>query len=106
MLLYKSLLRPLISYACPVWMAAANHHIKGLERVQNVTIRRITRMPWFIRNEDIRKDLDLPTLKEFYKKIAEKFYRKIDSSTNTAIINIPSYNPTSSRRQKTPVAYR
>ncbi|GBN73214.1 hypothetical protein AVEN_256134-1 [Araneus ventricosus] len=104
MLLYKSLLRPLISYACPVWMAAANNHIKGLERVQNVTIRRITRMPWFIRNEDIRKYLDLPSIKDFYKKIAEKFYRKIYSSSNMAIINIPSYDPRSNRNRRRPRA--
>ncbi|GBN57702.1 hypothetical protein AVEN_232434-1 [Araneus ventricosus] len=104
MLLYKSLLRPLISYACPVWMAAANNHIKGLERAQNATVRRITCMPWFIRNENIRKDLDLPTIKDFYKQIAEKFYRNIDSSTNTAIINIPSYDPRSNRNRRRPRA--
>ncbi|GBM29798.1 putative RNA-directed DNA polymerase from transposon X-element, partial [Araneus ventricosus] len=45
LLIYKSLLRPLISYACPVWLAAANNYIKSLDRAQNVTIRRITRMP-------------------------------------------------------------
>ncbi|GBN77819.1 hypothetical protein AVEN_123084-1 [Araneus ventricosus] len=104
MLLYKSLLRPLISYTCPVWMAAANNCIKSLECAQNVTIRRITRLPWFIRNENIRRDLDLPTIREFYEKIAEKFYRKIDTSTNTAIINIPAYDPRSNRNRRRPRA--
>ncbi|GBO13107.1 RNA-directed DNA polymerase from mobile element jockey [Araneus ventricosus] len=35
LLIYKSLLRPLISYACPVWLAAANNYIKSLDRAQN-----------------------------------------------------------------------
>ncbi|GBN54355.1 hypothetical protein AVEN_88815-1 [Araneus ventricosus] len=76
------MLRPLISYACPVWLAAAKKCTLSLESVQNNTVRRITRMPWFIRNENIRWDLDLATIREYYKKIAKTFYHKTDASTN------------------------
>ncbi|GBM96133.1 hypothetical protein AVEN_153258-1 [Araneus ventricosus] len=98
------MLRPLISYACPVWLAAANRCILSLESVQNITVRRIARMPWFIRKENIRWDLDLPTIREYYKKIAKKFYRKIDTSTNTAILSIPTYDPRSYRNRRRPRA--
>ncbi|GBN91901.1 hypothetical protein AVEN_104220-1 [Araneus ventricosus] len=104
MLLYNSMLLPLISYACPVWLAAANKCILSLESLQNVTIKRITRMPWFIRNENIREDLDLPTIKEYYKRIAKKFYHKLDASTNTAILSIPTYDPRSNRNRIRPRA--
>ncbi|GBM96000.1 hypothetical protein AVEN_271386-1, partial [Araneus ventricosus] len=39
------MLRPLISYASPVWGAAANMHLIGLERVQNITVRQLARQP-------------------------------------------------------------
>ncbi|GBM85021.1 hypothetical protein AVEN_4037-1 [Araneus ventricosus] len=98
------MLRPLISYACPVWLAAANKCILSLERVQNITISRIARMPWFIKNENIKRDLDLPIIREFYKKIAKKFYRKIDASTNMALLSIPTYDPRSNRNRRRPRA--
>ncbi|GBM94546.1 RNA-directed DNA polymerase from mobile element jockey [Araneus ventricosus] len=104
MFLYKSMLLPLISYACPVWLAAANKCILSLESPHNVAIRRIIRMPWFIRNENIRKYLDLPTIKEYYKKNAKKFYHKLYSSTNTAILSIPTYDLRSNRNRRRPRA--
>nr|GBN24302.1 putative RNA-directed DNA polymerase from transposon X-element [Araneus ventricosus]GBN24314.1 putative RNA-directed DNA polymerase from transposon X-element [Araneus ventricosus] len=45
LLLYKALLMPVISYACPVWGAAAKTHVKKLETLQNSTLRMITDVP-------------------------------------------------------------
>ncbi|GBN95719.1 RNA-directed DNA polymerase from mobile element jockey [Araneus ventricosus] len=67
LLLYKSLLRPLISYASPVWGAAANMHFIGLERLQNMAVRQIARQPWYIRNRTIRKDLASPPFRNILK---------------------------------------
>ncbi|GBM46320.1 hypothetical protein AVEN_195272-1 [Araneus ventricosus] len=50
LLLYKSLVRPVMSYASPVWGAAAKSNIKNLESAQNIIARQITNSPWFIRN--------------------------------------------------------
>ncbi|GBO32953.1 hypothetical protein AVEN_202935-1 [Araneus ventricosus] len=98
------MLRRLISYACPVWLAAANKCILSLESLQNVAFGRITRMSWFIRNENIRKDLDLSTIKEYHKRIAKKFYHKLDANTNTSILSIPTYDPRSNRNRIRPRA--
>ncbi|GBM24374.1 hypothetical protein AVEN_112844-1 [Araneus ventricosus] len=39
-----------MSYASPVWGAAAKSHIKKLESAQNIIDRQITNSPWSIRN--------------------------------------------------------
>ncbi|GBL96314.1 hypothetical protein AVEN_184771-1 [Araneus ventricosus] len=98
------MLRPLISYASPVWGAAANIHMQSLEKLQNITVRQIVRQPWYIRNHNIRKDLCLPTIQEFFKTISERFFRKVDASSSTALLSIPPYDPRSNRNRRRPRA--
>ncbi|GFW58701.1 RNA-directed DNA polymerase from mobile element jockey [Trichonephila clavipes] len=43
LLIYSSLLRPIITYASPVWSFAAKTHIQKLEVLQNKTLRQILR---------------------------------------------------------------
>ncbi|GBN03663.1 hypothetical protein AVEN_70977-1 [Araneus ventricosus] len=59
LLIYKSILRPLITYAVPIWGIAATVHISKLESLQNITLRQISKMPWFVRNNNIRQDLKI-----------------------------------------------
>ncbi|GFS90146.1 RNA-directed DNA polymerase from mobile element jockey [Trichonephila clavipes] len=46
LLIYSSLLRPVITYASPVWSFAAKTHIQKLEVLQNKTLRQILRADW------------------------------------------------------------
>ncbi|GBM07305.1 RNA-directed DNA polymerase from mobile element jockey [Araneus ventricosus] len=100
LLTYKSLLRPIITYASPVWRAAAKTHLKKLESLQSAIARQITNSPWYFRNHNILKDLNLQTIAEHTLKIAKTFFRKIDNSTNAAIQSIPDYDPASPRKQR------
>ncbi|GBN66006.1 RNA-directed DNA polymerase from mobile element jockey [Araneus ventricosus] len=100
LLTYKSLLRPIITYASPVWGAAAKTHLKKLESLQNAIARQITNSPWYFRNKNILKDLKLQTIAEHTLKIAKTFFRKIDNSNNAAIQSIPDYDPASPRKKR------
>lgn len=62
LLIFKTILLPVITYGCPVWMAAAKCHIKKLQIFQNKVLRIITRAPWFVRNSNIRKDLNVKSI--------------------------------------------
>ncbi|GFX09807.1 HTH_Tnp_Tc3_2 domain-containing protein [Trichonephila clavipes] len=44
--LHCCVLRPILTYACPVWGYAANSNIKLLENAQNALIRNITKAVW------------------------------------------------------------
>ncbi|GBN19032.1 putative RNA-directed DNA polymerase from transposon X-element [Araneus ventricosus] len=102
LLLYKALLRPVISYSSPVWGAAAKTHIKKLESLQNSTLRMITDVPWFIRNKNILHDLKVPTIKDFFSKLAINFFNQIDNHSNPAIRSIPTYDPSTNRKKRRP----
>ncbi|GFW96762.1 RNA-directed DNA polymerase from mobile element jockey [Trichonephila clavipes] len=59
-LLYKAILRPIMLYASPIWAAAAVTHLKRLHTFQNIQLRRAANAPWFVRNEVLHKDLNVP----------------------------------------------
>ena len=43
-------------YEIPLWGTAAMSHINKLESLQSKILRTIVNTPWYVRNEDIRKD--------------------------------------------------
>ncbi|GBO36267.1 hypothetical protein AVEN_106204-1 [Araneus ventricosus] len=102
LLLCKALLRPVISYASPVWGAAAKTHIQKLETLQNSTLRMITDAPWFIRNKNILHDLKVLTINDFFSKLAINFFNQIDNHTSPAIRSIPTHDPTIPRKKRRP----
>ncbi|GBN54312.1 RNA-directed DNA polymerase from mobile element jockey [Araneus ventricosus] len=92
-LIYTAILRPIITYGCLIWGAAAKSNINKLEVLENNIIRQICKAGWYMRNEDIRKAIKLPSLKDFIKKISVNFYNNIENIDNEAIQQIDKYTP-------------
>ncbi|GBN48768.1 RNA-directed DNA polymerase from mobile element jockey [Araneus ventricosus] len=105
LLVYTAILRPIITYGCPIWGAAANSNIRMLEILENNIIRLICKAGWYMRNEDIRNAIKLISLKEFIKKISAKFYHNLDNINNEAIQQLEHYSPDpkSKRPRKIPL---
>ncbi|GBN45511.1 putative RNA-directed DNA polymerase from transposon X-element [Araneus ventricosus] len=102
LLLYKSLVRPVMSYASLVWGAAAKSNIQTLESAQNIIALQLTNSPWFIRNRYIAKDIKLQPIKDYFKKLAVNFFRAIENHSNPAIQEIPRYDPSLPRKKRRP----
>lgn len=93
LLIYKTIIRPIITYACPVWASACKTRINELNRIQNIIIRhRVTQARWFMRNKDLRRDLDLLQLSDFIAKISENFFTRTDNNDNPLLQNLPRYD--------------
>ncbi|GFX88011.1 RNA-directed DNA polymerase from mobile element jockey [Trichonephila clavipes] len=73
-LLYTAVLRPILSYGCPVWGYAAKSNLKTLEISQNKTIRMIVHANMYMRNADIYKALKLQNFKSYIQKLAINFF--------------------------------
>ncbi|GBM21405.1 hypothetical protein AVEN_153461-1 [Araneus ventricosus] len=91
-----------MSYESPVWGAVAKTHINKLESARNKIARQITKAPWFVRNKQIRKELKLTPILDYFKKLAISFFHKLDNSTNTAIAEIPKYDPLQPKKKRRP----
>jgi hypothetical protein len=101
MLIYKSFLRPLLTYGSVAWSYAANYLIKKLSASQNIIVREITDSPWYFRNEDIHREINLPSLRNFLKHLANNFHNKLD---NDLFKDLCDYDQTAETNKKRPKA--
>ena len=57
-------------------------HINKIETIQAKMLRTIVNAPWYIRNEDIRRDLEIPTVMEAISSNAERYKVRIATHPN------------------------
>ncbi|GFY31990.1 RNA-directed DNA polymerase from mobile element jockey [Trichonephila clavipes] len=71
-LLYKSIIRPVMCYGSQIFGSAGMCHLKKLHTLTNSFLRQLVNAPWFIRNEVIYRDLKikpfLPNIKDLSKR--------------------------------------
>jgi len=63
-LLYNSTLKPIWTYSSQLWGNASSSNIDIIQRVQSKILQTITGAPWYSRNQNIHRDLDILTLKD------------------------------------------
>ena len=101
--MYKTLLRPIITYACPVWRQAAKIHIKKLQIFQNKVLRLITNSPRFTPIRILNREANTELIQEFMDTAATKFYDSTRNHNNPLVAGLGNYDPThyKHRRPKT-----
>jgi hypothetical protein len=73
--LYKSVIRPIITYGCPIWSLTSETNKAKLQRVQNKILKIITNeRKMKIRN--LHELCELETLEEHIKSLNTNFYKK------------------------------
>lgn len=72
-LLYTSIIRSLITYACPIQATDFSTKINKIQILQNKFLRICLRAPWFMRNRQIYNDTEILLLRDWitikYKNI-------------------------------------
>ena len=80
--IYKTIIKPIWTYGIPLWGTAAMSHINKIETIQAKILRTVVNAPWYIRNEDIRRDLEIATVKEAISSNAERYKVRIATHPN------------------------
>ena len=80
--IYKAIIKPTWTYGITLWGTSAMSHTNKLESLQSKIPRTIVNAPWYVRNEDIRKDLKIPTVKEEIGRYAEKYKERTAAYAN------------------------
>jgi hypothetical protein len=73
LLLYKVALRPIISYAAPIFSNIANTHKKKLQTIQNKILKMILNKPWHTSSAEIHEITKMETMNEHFTKLNENF---------------------------------
>ncbi len=71
-LLYLTVLKPIWTYAAPLWGTSASTNIAILQRAQNNILRKITGAPWYFYVDQLHRELDITPVAETISKLTTK----------------------------------
>lgn len=63
-LLFKSVILPIILYGIELWGTCCRTNMEKMERLQSKSLRRILKTPWYVRNSTVLRNADTRTLAE------------------------------------------
>lgn len=78
-LIYKSIIRPIIMYACVIWSTASKTQITKVQTFQNKVLRIACNSPWFVRNTQIHRETGMPYVKDYINQAAAKFFKCLNN---------------------------
>jgi len=81
-LLYNQIIKPIWTYGLQLYGNASSSNIEILQRAQSKILRTITGAPWYVRNDLIHKDLNIPKVKTEFEKSRQKYMRKLEYHVN------------------------
>ena len=81
-LLYNQVIKLVWTYGLELYGNASSSNIEIIQRAQSKILRIMTGAPWFVRNENIHKDLNISEVKTEFAKIREKHITKLQSHVN------------------------
>jgi hypothetical protein len=85
LLIYKTILKSILTYRIPLWTTACNSNIEILQSYQNKVLRAIVNAPWYISNKVLHADLNVQTIREEIAKFNVKYRDKIKTHPRTCI---------------------
>jgi len=97
-LIYKTVLKPILTYGLAIWDCAAASNIAVIQRYQAKTLRQITDAPWYVTNHTLHTDLRIPLVRTVFQELAETHRTALQSRPNALIA--PILAPPNRRRSR------
>lgn len=88
LLLYKQSLKPIWTYGIQLWGCTKKSNADIVQRFQNKVLRNIVNAPWYIRNNDLHRDLGVESVVDEIRKNARRHESRLQQHTNTEIVQI------------------
>ena len=101
MLIYTFYLSLILTYARMTWSHAAITHVKYLIKSQNSTIRKVLKMPWYVRNFHIYKEIEFPHLNNFMH-LNLNFHLALENTENDALNKLAEHDHNDPIKRKRP----
>jgi hypothetical protein len=86
--LYKARLKQIWTYGIQLWGMASTSNTEMLECFQSKTLRMIVDAPWYVPNTVIRRDLQIPTVKEEIQHYSSQYSARLSAHPNDLIANL------------------
>lgn len=76
-LLFKTCLRPIYMYGCPLFSSIAKSHLNKLQRTQNKLLKMVYDLPWHTPTLTLHEENDIELVEEFASKLTERFRQRL-----------------------------
>lgn len=90
-LLYKQIIKPVWTYGIQLWGCSKKTNTQIIQTFQNKVLRGIVNAPWYVRNNDLHRDLQIDTVIEVVKKHAILHNQRLQTHVNSeieAVLNV------------------
>ena len=86
---YLLLVKPIWTYGLAVWGSASDTNLLTIERCENVALRTIVKAYRYERNVDIRRDLNMPTIREEIRRFSARHLSRLQIHLNPTAAALP-----------------
>ncbi|GAB0094051.1 hypothetical protein DMENIID0001_092720 [Sergentomyia squamirostris] len=87
-LIYKTILKPVWTYGLELWGSAAKSNVEIIQRFQSKVLRAITNAPFFVSNETLHHDLEIPYVQAERARIGQRYRGRIDMHPNPLVYKL------------------
>ncbi|KAJ8706107.1 hypothetical protein PYW07_010884 [Mythimna separata] len=88
LLVYKCAIKPVWTYGIQLWGATCDSNKNKIQRTQNYILKQICNAPWFIRNSEVHKYTNMPTVKEEIGACAGKYKTRLEKHPNQLAVQL------------------
>lgn len=88
LMLYHQVLKPIWTYGIQLWGCTSRTNREIIERFQSKVLRSIVNAPWYIRNEDLRRDLGVESVTEAITRRATAHQERLQVHVNEEIVHL------------------
>jgi hypothetical protein len=88
LLIYKTILKLIWTYGIQLWGTASTSNIEILERFQSKAFRMIVDASKYVPNTVIRRDLQIPAVKEEIRRYSSQYSARLSAHPNDLIVNL------------------
>ena len=92
LVLYSQMLKPIWTYGIQLWGCAAQNTIAVIQRFQNKVLRDIVNAPWYVRNVDLHRDLNVEMVTAAIRRFARKHEERLHQHVNAEAIQLLDNN--------------
>jgi len=77
LMLYKQILKPVWTYGIQLWGYTKQSNTDIIQRIQNKILRNLAGAPWYIRNADLRRNLQMEIVTNEIGKFAKQHEERL-----------------------------
>jgi hypothetical protein len=88
LLLYRQILKPVWTYGIELWGCTKKTNVKIIQMFQNKVHRYIVDAPWYIRNDNLHRDLKMESVSDEISIRARKYIQRLHLHENMDIQRI------------------